>query len=180
MQCEVLLVPQRHLFARCESHCGRGSRGSGSVCEMSSCSVRRTTFVQNLLGPYAQQPDLAVNGVTGPEALKTFENAPEKMATVVEVQDNNSLTNFHYSVQDTPGAIVLRLGEPRVIGPNMMLCRCTGAAAVCTTSSMHAWRVQCRTSVDGHCLKEDCARGVDVSKSQVSKKYPAGGADNHS
>lgn len=73
----------------------------------------RTTFIQNLLGPYAQQPDLAVNGVTGPEALKTFENAPEKMATIVEVQDNNSLTNFHYSVQDTPGAIVLRLRQPR-------------------------------------------------------------------
>ena len=101
----------------------------------------RTTFIQNLLGPYAQQPDLAVNGVTGPEALKTFENAPEKMATVVEVQDNNSLTNFHYSVQDTPGAVVLRLGEPRVIGPNMILCRCTGAAAGLHTSTIHAWRV---------------------------------------
>ena len=67
---------------------------------MSSC---RTTFIQNLLGPYAQQPDLAVNGVRGPEALRTFEHAPEKMATTVEVQDNNSLTNFFYSVQDTPG-----------------------------------------------------------------------------
>ena len=66
-------------------------------------SLRRTTFIQNLLGPYAQQPDLAVNGVTGPEALRTFEHAPEKMATTVEVQDNNSLTNFFYSVQDTPG-----------------------------------------------------------------------------
>lgn len=66
-------------------------------------SLRRTTFIQNLLGPYAQQPDLAVNGVRGPEALRTFEHAPEKMATTVEVQDNNSLTNFFYSVQDTPG-----------------------------------------------------------------------------
>ncbi|CAK0786298.1 hypothetical protein CVIRNUC_009511 [Coccomyxa viridis] len=63
----------------------------------------KTTFIQNLLGPYAQQPDLAVNGVTGPEALKTFQDAPEKMATLVEVQDNNSLTHFHYSVQDSPG-----------------------------------------------------------------------------
>ncbi len=66
-------------------------------------SLCRTTFIQNLLGPYAQQPDLAVNGVRGPEALRTFEHAPEKMATTVEVQDNNSLTNFFYSVQDTPG-----------------------------------------------------------------------------
>ena len=74
-----------------------------------SVSLRRTTFIQNLLGPYAQQPDLAVNGVTGPEALRTFEHAPEKMATTVEVQDNNSLTNFFYSVQDTPGLAPIHL-----------------------------------------------------------------------
>ena len=72
----------------------------------------RTTFIQNLLGPYAQQPDLAVNGVAGPEALKTFQDAPEKMATVVEVQDNNSLTHFHYSVQDSPGETHASLQQP--------------------------------------------------------------------
>ena len=50
--------------------------------------------------------------MAGPEALKTFQEAPEKMATLVEVQDNNSLTHFHYSVQDSPGDTRAYLQHP--------------------------------------------------------------------
>ena len=34
------------------------------------------------------------------------------MATLVEVQDNNSLTHFHYSVQDSPGDTHASLQHP--------------------------------------------------------------------
>ncbi|BDA49236.1 probable Septin-7 [Coccomyxa sp. Obi] len=63
----------------------------------------KTTFIKNLLAPYAQDPDVKVNNVSGPEALKVFIETPEKLSTTVLVNDHNSLTSFHYRVQDTPG-----------------------------------------------------------------------------
>lgn len=46
---------------------------------------------------------MKVNDVPGPEALKVFVDTPEKLGTTVLVNDHNSLTSFHYRVQDTPG-----------------------------------------------------------------------------
>ncbi|EIE24975.1 hypothetical protein COCSUDRAFT_83668 [Coccomyxa subellipsoidea C-169] len=63
----------------------------------------KTTFIKNLLAPYAQDPDVKVNNVAGHEALKTFIETPEKLSTTVLVNDHNSLTSFHYRVQETPG-----------------------------------------------------------------------------
>jgi hypothetical protein len=67
----------------------------------------KTTFIKNLLAPYAQDPDVKVNNVAGHEALKTFIETPEKMSTTVLVNDHNSLTSFHYRVQETPGEPLL-------------------------------------------------------------------------
>ncbi len=64
----------------------------------------KTTFIKNLLAPYAQDPNLKVNDASGREAVKVFSECPEKLATNVLVNDHNSLTSFHYVVQDTPGA----------------------------------------------------------------------------
>jgi hypothetical protein len=70
------------------------------------CAAGKTTFVKNLLAPYAQDPNLRVNDASGPEALKIFCDTPEKLATTVLVNDHNSLTSFHYCIQNTPGASV--------------------------------------------------------------------------
>lgn len=71
--------------------------------ERCSDHAGKTTFIKNLLAPYAQDPDVKVNNVSGPEALKVFIETPEKLSTTVLVNDHNSLTSFHYRVQDTPG-----------------------------------------------------------------------------
>jgi hypothetical protein len=64
----------------------------------------KTTFIKNLLAPYAQDPNLAVNDAPGTEeALTAFAKRPERMCTSVVVNDHSTLTSFHYSVQDTPG-----------------------------------------------------------------------------
>ena len=65
----------------------------------------KTTFIKNLLAPYAQDPNLAVNDAPGSEeALHKFRVNPERMCTTVVVNDHSSLTSFNYRVQDTPGA----------------------------------------------------------------------------
>lgn len=65
----------------------------------------KTTFIKNLLAPYAQDPNLAVNDAPGTEeALHAFKSNPERMCTTVVVNDHASMTSFHYRVQDTPGA----------------------------------------------------------------------------
>ena len=64
----------------------------------------KTTFIKNLLAPYAQDPNMHVNDAPGSEeALELFKSHPERMSTTVLVNDHSSLTSFHYRVQDTPG-----------------------------------------------------------------------------
>jgi hypothetical protein len=64
----------------------------------------KTTFIKNLLAAYAQDPDLAVNDASGPDAARVFAASPEKMCTTIVVRDHSSQTAFNYRVQDTPGA----------------------------------------------------------------------------
>ena len=75
----------------------------------------KTTFIKNLLAAYAQDPDLRVNDAAGPDAAKTFESAPEKMCTTIVVRDHSTSTEFHYRVQDTPGAGALLGAEVKVV-----------------------------------------------------------------
>jgi hypothetical protein len=71
----------------------------------SAADAGKTTFIKNLLAPYAQDPNLAVNDAPGTEeALHAFRANPERMCTTVIVNDHSSMTSFHYAVQDTPGA----------------------------------------------------------------------------
>ena len=75
----------------------------------------KTTFIKNLLAAYAQDPDLRVNDAAGPDAAKTFEASPEKMCTTIVVRDHSTSTEFHYRVQDTPGAGALLGAEVKVV-----------------------------------------------------------------
>ncbi len=87
----------------------------------------KTTFIKNLLAPYAQDPDVKVNNVAGHEALKTFIETPEKLSTTVLVNDHNSLTSFHYRVQETPGELFLS-----------MLLNCASSVSTCTVACSHS------------------------------------------
>lgn len=63
----------------------------------------KTTFIQNLFASYAQDPELRVAGVQGATSRQAFEENPEQLCTTIDVEDPETQTRYHYSVQDTPG-----------------------------------------------------------------------------
>lgn len=63
----------------------------------------KTTFIQNLFASYAKDPDLRVAGVAGATSRQVFEHSPQQLCTTIDVEDPDTQTRYHYSVQDTPG-----------------------------------------------------------------------------
>jgi len=63
----------------------------------------KTTFIQNLFASYAKDPDLRVAGVPGATSRQVFESSPQQLCTTIDVEDPETQTRYHYSVQDTPG-----------------------------------------------------------------------------